>query len=236
MSIDLTNRTALVTEATSGFGRATAKALAAAGAHVVLSGRDTERGNRIVAEIAAAGGKADFVAGALGDADSARNLAAQACELGGGHVDILVNNAGIFMLGPTEPVQESDFDAMLGINVKVPYVLVAELAPKMVEHGGGAIVNVSAMVAENGMPDMALHGASKAALELLTKAWTAEFGLLGVRVNAVAPGPNRPEGTALLGVVPDQLASTAPAGRTASAQEIADAVANLASDAGRVAV
>lgn len=231
MSIDLSGRTALVTGATSGIGRATAKTLAAAGAHVVLSGRDTERGNEVVAEIAAAGGKADFVAGALGDADSARKLAAQACELGGGHVDVLVNNAGIFTLGPTESVQESDFDAMLAINLKVPYFLVAELAPKMVEHGGGAIVNVSTMVAEIGMPNMALYGASKAALELLTKAWTAEFGLLGVRVNAVAPGPTRTEGTAPLGVALDQLASTAPAGRTASAQEIADAVAYLASDA-----
>lgn len=231
MSIDLSGRTALVTGATSGIGRATAMTLAAGGAYVVLSGRDAERGSDVVAKIAAAGGKADFVAGELCDASSARELAACACELGRGHVDVLVNNAGVFPLGPTANTEESDFDAVLGLNLKVPYFLVAELAPKMAEHGGGAIVNVSTMVAEIGMAGMALYGASKAALELLTKAWTAEFGPYGVRVNAVAPGPTRTEGTAPLGPALDQLAAAAPAGRVASSQEIADAVAYLASDA-----
>ncbi len=86
------------------------------------------------------------------------------------------------------------------------------------------------MVAQFGMDGMALYGSSKAALELLTKAWSAEFGPRGVRVNAVSPGPTRTEGTAGMGEGLDQLASLAPAGRPASPQEIASAIVYLASD------
>jgi NAD(P)-dependent dehydrogenase (short-subunit alcohol dehydrogenase family) len=101
----------------------------------------------------------------------------------------------------------------------------------MAERGAGAIVNVSTMVAEFGVAGMALYGSSKAALNLLTKAWTAEYGPRGVRVNAVAPGPTRTEGTLAMGDALDNLAALAPAGRPASPDEIAAAITYLATDA-----
>jgi NAD(P)-dependent dehydrogenase (short-subunit alcohol dehydrogenase family) len=103
-------------------------------------------------------------------------------------VDILVYNAGIFPFGPTEQASPGEVDAVYDLNVKAPFYLVAELAPAMAERGHGAIVNVSTMVAECGVAGMALYGSSKAALNLLTKAWAAEFDPHGVRVNAVEPG------------------------------------------------
>ena len=248
MSSELSGTTALVTGGTSGIGRAAAVALAGLGAHVVISGRDAGRGATVVETIRAAGGKADFVATELRDEASARSLAARARELLG-HVDVLVNNAGIFPFGPTENTSESEFDAVFGLNVKAPFFLVAELAPEMAKRGAGAIINVSTMVAEYGAAGMALYGASKAALVLLTKAWAAEYGPRGVRVNAVSPGPTRTEGTAEMGDSLDQLAAQAPAGRPGSADEIAEAIVFLASkrssfvhgallpvDGGRIAV
>jgi NAD(P)-dependent dehydrogenase (short-subunit alcohol dehydrogenase family) len=230
MTNTLTGSTALVTGGNSGIGRATALALASRGAHVVLSGRDAERGEKVVAEIRAQGGTADFVATDLGDEASARQLARQATELGGGHVDILVNNAGVFPFGPTHDATEGDFDQVFSVNVKAPFFLVAELAPKMAGRGHGVIVNVSTMVAEFGMPQMALYGSSKAALVLLTKSWAAEYGPAGVRVNAVSPGPTRTEGTAGMGEALDQLAAAAPTGRPGLPEEIASAIVYLASD------
>src|SRR5438445_3389721 len=165
MSSELSGTTALVTGGTSGIGRAAAVALAGLGAHVVISGRDVGRGGQVVEFIRASGGKADFVAVELRDEASARSLAARARELVG-PIDVLVNNAGVFPFGPTEEMSEADFDAVFGLNVKVPFFLVAELAPEMAERGHGAIINVTTMVAEFGKAGMALYGASKAALVL----------------------------------------------------------------------
>jgi NAD(P)-dependent dehydrogenase (short-subunit alcohol dehydrogenase family) len=227
---DLMGNTALVTGGNSGIGRATALAMARRGAHVVLSGRDARRGEQVVAAIRAQGGTADFVASDLSDEAGARQLAKQATELGGGHVDILVNNAGVFPFGATHDATEDDFDQVYAVNVKAPFFLVAELAPKMAERGHGAIINVTTMVAEFGMAQMALYGSSKAALVLLTKSWAAEYGPAGVRVNAVSPGPTRTEGTAGMGEALDQLAAVAPSGRPGLPEEIASAIVYLASD------
>ncbi|WP_079177252.1 SDR family NAD(P)-dependent oxidoreductase [Streptomyces sp. MUSC 14] len=227
--MEFSGKVALVTGSTSGIGRAIAQTLAARGAHVLVSGRNEERGAQTVAAIRGEGGKADFLAADLRDADSARELARRATEAAG-HVDILVNNAGLSGFGPTAATTEADFDAMYAVNVKAPYFLTAALAPAMAERGGGAVVSVSTMVAGFGMPGMALYGSTKAAVSLLTKSWAAEFGPQGVRVNAVAPGPVRTEGTAPMGEGLDQLASQAPAGRPADPSEVAHAVAYLASD------
>jgi NAD(P)-dependent dehydrogenase (short-subunit alcohol dehydrogenase family) len=240
--------TALVTGATSGIGRATAIALAASGSHVAVSGRDKARGDQTVAAIRAAGGRADFVPADLRDAVSATQLAA-AAEAVLGHVDILVNNAGSGAFGPTAGTTEAAFDELFALNVKVPYFLTSALAPGMAERGAGVIVNVSTMVAELGLDGMALYGSTKAALELLTKAWAAEFGPKGVRVNAVAPGPVSTEGTEGMREAQGYLASLAPARRLGTPEEVAAAVVYLASpeaafthgvvlpvDGGRVAV
>src|SRR5438094_5900647 len=123
--------TALVTGGTSGIGRATANKLAQLGIHVLVVGRNVERGEKTVAEIRAGGGKADFISSDLRDAASAREVARRAVELGNGHVDILINNAGIFPFGPTHEMTEELFESVYSLNVKVPYFLVAELAPLM---------------------------------------------------------------------------------------------------------
>jgi NAD(P)-dependent dehydrogenase (short-subunit alcohol dehydrogenase family) len=191
--------TALITGGTSGIGRAVANKLAALGIHVIVVGRDVERGKRTIAEIRAAGGKADFISSDLRDAESARELARKAIELGNDHVDILINNAGIYPFGPTHEMTEEIFEHVYSLNVKAPYFLVAELAPPMAKRGKGAIVNVSTMAADYGAPGMSLYGSSKAAINLLTKVWAAEYGPSGVRVNAVSPGPTRTEGTGAMG-------------------------------------
>lgn len=221
---------ALVTGGTSGIGLAAARKLAQLGMQVVLVGRNAERGKLAVDGIRAAGGKADFISSDLQDAASAREVARKAIELGNGHVDILINNAGIFPFGPTHDMTEEQFDRVFSVNVKAAFFLVAALAPLMSKRGKGAIVNVSTMVADYGAPGMSLYGASKAAINLLTKTWAAEYGPKGVRVNAVSPGPTRTEGTEAMGEGLDQLAAQAPAGRPASADEIAEAIAFLATD------
>lgn len=222
--------TALITGGTSGIGFATAKKLAQLGIHVLMVGRNSERGKKAVEEIRAAGGEADFIASDLRDAASAREVGKKAIELGNGQVQILINNAGIFPFGPTHEMTEEQFDGVFSVNVKAPYFLVAELAPQMAERGKGAIVNVSTMVADYGMPGMSLYGSSKAAINLLTKAWAAEYGPKGVRVNAVSPGPTRTEGTVAMGESLEQLAAQTPAGRPAAAEEIAEAIVFLATD------
>ena len=214
--IDLAGQTALVTGATSGIGRAAAVLLARRGAHVLVSGRDAERGDAVAADLA--------------DAGSVRALPRRATELGGGHVDILVNNAGVFPFGPTQGASDEDIDTVYAVNVKAPFILTGELAPAMAARGKGSIINVLTMVAHFGVAGMALYGSSKAALTLLTKAWSAEFGPNGVRVNAVSPGPTRTEGTEVMGDQLDQLAALAPAGRPAAPEEIASAISYLAGD------
>jgi NAD(P)-dependent dehydrogenase (short-subunit alcohol dehydrogenase family) len=241
--------TALITGGTSGIGFATARKLAQLGIHVLVVGRNAERGKKAVEEIRAAGGKADFISADLRDAASAREVAKRANELGNGQVDILINNAGIFPFGPTHEMTEEQFDRVFSVNVKAPYFLVAELAPLMAKRGKGAIVNLATMVADFGMPGMSLYGSTKAAINLLTKAWAAEYGPRGVRVNTVSPGPTRTEGTDAMGEGLEKLAAQAPAGRPATADEIAEAIvflatdrasfihgANLAVDGGRTAV
>ena len=228
---DLKDRTALVTGSTSGIGKATAIALAARGARALVVGRNEQRAKDVVAEIEGGGGSATYRLTTLSDPESARDLVQWATEAGDGHVDILINNAGVALLGPSSAATEAEFDETFALNVKVPFFLVASLAPAMAERGWGSVVNVSTMVASFGQAGMAMYGASRAALELLTKAWAAEYGPSGVRVNAVAPGPTR---TALMEAVPEemvnQLAALAPAGRVAQPAELAAAIVFLASD------
>src|SRR5579859_1811411 len=228
---DLKDRTALVTGSTSGIGKATAVALAARGAHVLVVGRNEHRAEQVVAEIEGNAGRASFRLTTLGDLESARELVEWATDAGDGHVDILINNAGVAFSGPSSAATEAEFDESFALNVKVPFFLVAALAPAMAERGWGSIVNISTMVASFGQAGMALYGASRAALELLTKAWAAEYGPSGVRVNVVAPGPTH---TRMMEAVPDemvnQLAALAPAGRVAQPEELAAAIVFLASD------
>src|SRR5262249_3851290 len=226
----LMTTTALITGGTSGIGRAAANKFAQLGVHVLVLGRNAERGEKTITAIRATGGQADFIASDLQDAASVRQVARKAVELGDGHVDILINNAGIYPFGPTHETSEELFDRVYALNVKVPYFLVAELAPLMAKRGKGAIVNLSTMVADYGAAGMSLYGSSKAPINLLTKAWAAEYGPGGARINAGTPAPPRRTGTGGVGVVLKRWAAGAPAGRPATADEIAEAIVFLATD------
>ncbi|MBO0769057.1 MAG: SDR family oxidoreductase [Solirubrobacterales bacterium] len=215
------NKRVLITGGTSGIGLAAAAGFASGGAEVLVSGRDASRG-----EAAAAQTGAMFLAADLSVPGAARKLAADA-----GQVDVLVNNAGIFPGGPTHEVSDETLREVLEVNVVSAFALAAELAPQMTARGSGAIINVSTMVATFGLPGLSAYGASKAAIETLTKYWAAEYGGAGVRVNTVAPGPTRTPGTAVMGeAAVQQLASTLPAQRPAAPEEIAAAIVFLASD------
>jgi NAD(P)-dependent dehydrogenase (short-subunit alcohol dehydrogenase family) len=218
----LSDRTALVTGATSGLGRAIALRLAQDGASVIVVGRNKERGDETVAQITQAGGTARFVAANLDDPAEIDSLAREV-----GDVDVLVNNAGHAVWAPTEELTVEDFDSMFAGNVRAAFYLVAAFAPAMAAKGSGSIVNIGSMAGSIGMPGGAAYGATKAALASLTQAWTAEYSPRGVRVNAVAPGPihTPAQPRALF----DTLGAATPMNRAAEAPEIAEVVAFLAS-------
>jgi NAD(P)-dependent dehydrogenase (short-subunit alcohol dehydrogenase family) len=217
---ELAGKTALVTGSTSGIGKATASALARFGATVIVTGRDAERGARVVKEIEEGGGSARFVRADLSDPGQAAHLAQEA-----GDVDILVNNAGRSWFGPTADLDVATFDALFSSNVRSAYLLTAAIAPAMVARGSGSIVNLDSMAGSVGLAGGAAYSASKASMSALTRAWAAEFSPAGVRVNAVAPGPVYSDGASP--EVIDTLAKTTLLGRGAQPEEIADVIAFL---------
>ena len=234
MSTRLSGRTALVTGATSNIGRAIAIAFAAEGAHVAVSGRNEERGAEVIKEIHVAGGRADFLAADLdGSAEASRNLAAEATRVLGGRIDVLVNNAGIYPGTSTAATDEATFDRVYAVNVKSPYFLTAAIAPSMVERGSGVIINLGSWIARLGIP-RALYSSTKGAMETLTRAWAAEFGPAGVRVNAISPGVVRaPTGEPNSGTADhpgERMMRGTPAGHSGTPDAIAYAAVYLASD------
>jgi NAD(P)-dependent dehydrogenase (short-subunit alcohol dehydrogenase family) len=233
---------ALVTGATSGIGRATARELGRRGAEVVVHGRDVARGGEVVDAIAAVGGKARFVAADLSEQAQLDCLVEQA-----GPVDVLINNAGISWFGPTADLDVATFDRLFADNVRAPYFLVAALAPKMASRGSGSIVNVGSMAGQVGMPGLAAYGATKGALAAMTRSWAAEFSPAGVRVNAVGSGPvytaiQTPERAEAVGATtilervaePDEMASVIVFLASPDASYITGAV--VAADGGRTAI
>nr|WP_168505189.1 SDR family oxidoreductase [Streptomyces sp. S1D4-11]QIY93546.1 SDR family oxidoreductase [Streptomyces sp. S1D4-11] len=228
----LHNKTALVTGSTSNIGRAIAEAFAAEGAHVIVSGRDRERAARVVEGIRATGGRADFLVADLdGSAAASRDLAERARRSLGGRIDILVNNAGIYPGAVTTATDEETFDRVYAVNVKAPFFLTAAVAPDMAKAGGGSIINLGSWVARLGIPVGALYSSSKGAMETLTRAWAAEFGPLGVRVNAISPGVILPRTVEGSEPHPGEIMMKGtPAGEVGSPDAIARAAVWLAGD------
>ncbi|WP_431234272.1 SDR family NAD(P)-dependent oxidoreductase [Mycolicibacterium psychrotolerans] len=227
----LAGRRALVTGSTGGLGVAIAKALAADGAFVVVSGRDKTRGDTVVTDIRSAGGDGVFVAADLGAGGaSARHLADAATEAAGG-IDILVNNAAtLLMPTPTADITEQELRDVFGVNVFAPFLLTGALAPRMVAQGGGAIVNIGSITGLRGSSGSAVYSSNKAAIHSFTQSWADEYGPRGVRVNAVAPGPI---GTERQAEFADHFAPTLnrlPSRRVSTPEEVAAAVVFLAGD------
>lgn len=232
MAQRLQGKTALVTGSTSNIGRSIAVALAEEGAHVVVSGRDAARGAAVVDQIRDKGGRADFVRADLdGTAAASRALASAAAEVLGGRVDVLVNNAGIYPPSTTPTTDEATFDRVYGVNVKAPFFLTQALVPGMIGAGGGVIINLGSWIARLGVSSGSLYSSTKGAMETLTRAWAAEFGPQGVRVNAISPGvvvsPDRDTATDHPGEV---MMHGTPAGRSGHPDAIAAAALYLASD------
>ena len=230
MGSRLEKKTALVTGATSNIGRAIAVQFASEGANVVVSGRDQKRGAEVLNEVRAAGGQAYFVAIQLdGSAKASIDLATEATRVLGGRIDILVNNAGIYPGASTAETTEAMFDEVYGVNVKAPFFLTAEIAPKMAERGSGAVINLGSWVARLGIPIGSLYSSTKGALETLTRAWAAEYGPSGVRVNAISPGvilsPDAPYAE-----VAQRMMHGTPAGTSSTPDAVANAAVYLASD------
>ncbi|SDQ13838.1 SDR family NAD(P)-dependent oxidoreductase [Quadrisphaera sp. DSM 44207] len=159
-----------------------------------------------------------------------RAFAAEATRVLGGRVDVLVNNAGLYPVPATEDLTDADLDALLAVNVRAPHVLVAALAPAMAARGHGVVVTTSSCMARVGSPFGAMYTATKAADEQLTRAWAAEYGPRGVRVNAVAPGVTLTPGNAAHHAVLDAMAAATPAGVVVRPEDVAAGVVHLASD------
>jgi NAD(P)-dependent dehydrogenase (short-subunit alcohol dehydrogenase family) len=183
----LANKAALVTGASRGMGRATAMALAAAGARVIVHyGRNADEAKTVVDQIRAARGRADAVAADLAAPDGAHILAAQVRNLIGTRLDILVSNAGISKAVPLESITVKDFDEMFAVNVRAPFFLLQQLLPILGE--GGSVVFVSSLGARTAVGTLSAYAATKGAISTLVKYFAAALGPRGIRVNAVAPG------------------------------------------------
>jgi 3-oxoacyl-[acyl-carrier protein] reductase len=184
---DLVSRTALVTGASRGIGRATARALAAAGARVIVHyGNARQEADELVAEIRAAGGEADAVGADLGAPDGAHKLAAEVRKLVGDRLDILVANAGIATAAPIEDQTIEEFDRMFAVNVRAPFFLVQQLLPLF--GAGTSIVLLSSLAARASVGLLPAYSATKGAIDTLVRHFAALLGPRGIRVNAVAPG------------------------------------------------
>jgi 3-oxoacyl-[acyl-carrier protein] reductase len=183
----LSGKTALVTGASRGIGRAAAIALAKGGAQVLVHyGQGRSEAEAVVAEIRKAGGRADAVAADLAAPDGPNHLARQVRAIVGERLDILVANAGIAKSASIEEMTVEDFDRLFAVNVRAPFFLVQQLLPIL--HEGSNIVLLSSLAARAVVGTLSAYAATKGAVDTLVKHFAAALGPRGIRVNAVAPG------------------------------------------------
>jgi 3-oxoacyl-[acyl-carrier protein] reductase len=238
---ELENKTALVTGASRGIGRATASALAKAGAHVLVHfGRSRQEAESLIVEIRRKGGRADVVSADLGIPDGASLLAKQVRSVVGDRLDVLVLNAGISKSARIADHTVEDFDSLFATNVRGPFFLVQQLLPVLGE--GSSVVVVSSLGARSVVgnaglndPSILAYASTKGALETLVRNWAAILGPRGIRVNAVAPGvidtdmSNFTKTDAGREIALGMQALK----RLGTPEDVADVVAFLASDAAR---
>lgn len=184
---NLSGKTALVTGASRGIGRASALALSKAGAQVIVHyGRGAKEAAAVVAEIQNAGGRADSVAADLAAPDGPQMLAKQVRGIVGDRLDILVANAGISKAATIEDTTVEDFDKLFAVNVRAPFFLVQQLLPIMGR--GSSVVLLSSLAAHATVGTLPAYAATKGAVDTLVKHFASALGPRGIRVNAVAPG------------------------------------------------
>ena len=230
------NKIALVTGASRGIGRATALALANAGARVIIHyGRSAAEANTLRTEIETSGGQADILSADLASPDGATNLAAQVRKITDDKLDILVANAGIAKAAPVEEHTLEDFNDLFAINVRAPFFLVQQLLRLFGE--GSSIVLVSSLVARFSAGPISLpaYASTKGALDTLVKHFAALLGARGIRVNAVAPGVIETDMSSFTKTdAGRELALGMQAlKRVGQPSDVADVIAFLASDAAR---
>jgi 3-oxoacyl-[acyl-carrier protein] reductase len=183
----LSGKTALVTGASRGIGRASAQALAKAGAQVLVHyGRGAKEAEAVVTAIREAGGRADAVAADLAAPDGPHRLAKQVRAVVGDRLDILVANAGISKAATIEDYTVEDFDNLFAVNVRAPFFLVQQLLPIL--GSGGSVVLLSSLAAHAAVGTLSAYAATKGAVDTLVKHFAFVLGARGIRVNAVAPG------------------------------------------------
>jgi NAD(P)-dependent dehydrogenase (short-subunit alcohol dehydrogenase family) len=190
----LQNKIALVTGASRGIGRATAAALAEAGAHVIVHyGRSAEEANSLVTAIKAKGGRADAVSADLSIPDGPAALAKQVRSIAGDRLDVMVLNAGVSKAARISDYTTADLDNLFATNVRGPFLLVQQLLPILSEGSNITVITsigARSVVGRPGFdnPSILAYASTKGALETLVKNWAAILGPQGIRVNAIAPG------------------------------------------------
>ena len=183
----LKGKTALVTGASRGIGRASALALAKAGAQVLVHySTGKAEAQTVVTEIRNSGGRADAIGVDLGRPDGAHVLAREVRNIIGDRLDVLVANAGVGKSAPIEDLSVEDFDRLFAVNVRAPYFLVQQLLPILGD--GSSVVLVSSLAAHASVGELSAYAATKGAVDTLVKHFASTLGGRGIRVNAVAPG------------------------------------------------
>jgi 3-oxoacyl-[acyl-carrier protein] reductase len=236
MSGSLQGKVAVVTGASKGIGAAIAKAFAAQGASVVVNYASSKAGaDAVVAEIKSAGGKAVAVHGSVAKEAEVKRLFVEAHEAFG-RLDILVNNAGVYQFGALEEVTEAEFHRQFDTNVLGP-ILATREAVKLFPAEGGSVINISSIASEKGLPGATIYGATKGALDQVTRIHAIELAPKKIRVNTIAPGGVETEGTHTAGIIGSdmeaQMIAGTPLGRLGLPDDIADVAVFLASDASR---
>ncbi len=230
----LQGRRALVTGSSGGIGLALARAMAQAGAHVILNGRDAGKLAAAVAMLQAEGLGVSSLGFDVTDADAVRaaidQLEAQ------GPIDILVNNAGMTIRNPLHEFADADWRRIMQTNLDSAYYVGQSVARKMIPRGRGKIINICSVQSELGRPGIAPYMATKGAMKMLTKGMAVDWGPLGLQVNGLGPGYFKTELTQKL--VDDPafsawLVGRTPARRWGDVQDLGPAIVFLASDASR---
>ena len=229
----LAGKTALITGSSKGIGKALARALAQAGAHVVLNGRDLSALRKALEEFTAEGLSASSCAFDVTD-EAAVNNAINGIESAGRAINVLVNNSGIQIRNPLENYATADWDKLMATNLKSVFIVSRAVAQNMIKRGGGKMINIVSVNAEHARYSIAPYSASKGAIKMLTKGMCVDWARYGIQVNGLGPGYFETELTASLVADPEftgWVKKRVPAGRWGDVKELGGAAVFLASSA-----